>query len=73
MAASVWKGHITFGLVSLPVRLAVAGAHLVSATRQWVSELETPPSELAKRGIRSLMPKEAYEDPSWEWDYGDDK
>jgi DNA end-binding protein Ku len=24
MAASVWKGHITFGLVSLPVRLAVA-------------------------------------------------
>ena len=24
MAASVWKGHITFGLVSLPIRLAVA-------------------------------------------------
>ncbi|HEY3741361.1 MAG TPA: Ku protein [Bryobacteraceae bacterium] len=24
MAANVWKGHITFGLVSLPVRLAVA-------------------------------------------------
>ena len=24
MASSVWKGHITFGLVSLPVKLAVA-------------------------------------------------
>ncbi len=24
MAASVWKGHITFGLVSIPVKLAVA-------------------------------------------------
>jgi len=24
MASSVWKGHLTFGLVSLPVRLAVA-------------------------------------------------
>src|SRR5438132_1015466 len=24
MAASVWKGHITFGMVSLPVRLSVA-------------------------------------------------
>jgi DNA end-binding protein Ku len=24
MAASVWKGHITFGLVSIPVRLSVA-------------------------------------------------
>src|SRR5687767_522028 len=24
MASSVWKGHITFGLVSIPVRLVVA-------------------------------------------------
>ena len=28
--------------------LAVAGAHLVSATRAWIEELEIPPSELAK-------------------------
>ena len=28
--------------------LAVAGTHLVAATRAWVKELETPPSELAR-------------------------
>jgi hypothetical protein len=35
------------GLVAL-VGLAVAGTHLVSATRQWAKELEVPPSQLAK-------------------------
>jgi oxalate decarboxylase/phosphoglucose isomerase-like protein (cupin superfamily) len=29
-------------------------------------------SEIAKQGLKSLMPREAYEDPTWEWDYGDD-
>ena len=29
-------------------------------------------SEIAKRGLKTLMPKEAYEDPTYEWDYGDD-
>jgi quercetin dioxygenase-like cupin family protein len=29
-------------------------------------------NELAKRGLKSLMPQEAYEDPTFEWDYGDD-
>jgi hypothetical protein len=28
--------------------LAVGGSHLLSATRQWVREMEVPPSELAK-------------------------
>jgi hypothetical protein len=28
--------------------LAIGGAHLLSATRQWVGEMEVPPSELAK-------------------------
>jgi hypothetical protein len=28
--------------------LAVAGTHLVAATRAWIKELETPPSELAR-------------------------
>jgi hypothetical protein len=28
--------------------LAVAGTHLVAATRAWIQELETPPSELAR-------------------------
>jgi quercetin dioxygenase-like cupin family protein len=29
-------------------------------------------SELAKRNLKSLMPQEAYEDPTYEWAYGDD-
>jgi oxalate decarboxylase/phosphoglucose isomerase-like protein (cupin superfamily) len=28
--------------------------------------------QLAERGLQSLMPHEAYDDPTWEWDYGDD-
>jgi hypothetical protein len=28
--------------------LAIAGSHLVAATRAWIRELEIPPSELAK-------------------------
>jgi hypothetical protein len=28
--------------------LAVAGTHVFAATRAWVKELETPPSELAR-------------------------
>ena len=28
--------------------LAVGGGHLLSATRQWVDEMEVPPSELAR-------------------------
>jgi hypothetical protein len=29
------------------VGLAIAGSHLLSATRQWMQELETPPAQLA--------------------------
>jgi oxalate decarboxylase/phosphoglucose isomerase-like protein (cupin superfamily) len=29
-------------------------------------------SELAKRGLESLMPDQCYEDPNFEWEYGDD-
>ena len=28
--------------------LAIGGGHLVSATRQWISEMDVPPSELAR-------------------------
>jgi hypothetical protein len=28
--------------------LAVGGAHLLSVTRQWIAEMETPPRELAR-------------------------
>jgi hypothetical protein len=29
------------------VGMAIAGSHVVSATRQWMQELETPPAQLA--------------------------
>jgi hypothetical protein len=29
-------------------------------------------TELGKRGITSLMPEEAYRDPAYQWDYGDE-
>jgi hypothetical protein len=29
-------------------------------------------AELAKRGMKSLMPEEAYKDPNFEWDYGEE-
>jgi hypothetical protein len=29
-------------------------------------------NELAKRGLKTLMPDEAYQDRDFEWDYGDD-
>jgi hypothetical protein len=35
------------GAIAL-VGLAIGGAHLISATRQWIREMEVPPSELAK-------------------------
>ncbi|HEY0716558.1 MAG TPA: hypothetical protein VGD68_02995 [Streptosporangiaceae bacterium] len=39
---------IGIGAAIAAVGVAVAGAHLISATRQWVNELETPPGELAR-------------------------
>ncbi|MEX2431522.1 MAG: cupin domain-containing protein [Dehalococcoidia bacterium] len=36
----------------------------------WVRE--TFAKELAKKGLKSLMPDEAYTNPNFEWDYGDD-
>ena len=39
---------IGIGAVVAMVGAAVAGAHLVAATRAWVNELETPPSQLAR-------------------------
>jgi hypothetical protein len=35
------------GLIAL-AGLAVGGYHLLSATRQWVQEMEVPPSQLVK-------------------------
>ncbi len=39
---------IGIGAVVGLVGLAIAGGHVVAATRAWVKELEIPPSELAR-------------------------
>ena len=39
---------IGIGAAVAAVGVAIAGAHLISATRQWMNELETPPSQLAR-------------------------
>ena len=31
------------------VGLAIGGGHLLSVTRQWINEMEVPPSELARQ------------------------
>jgi hypothetical protein len=36
------------GTVLVMAGLAVGGAHMLWVTRQWVKEMETPPSELAR-------------------------
>jgi len=49
-AAPLITGAVMVGagtLIAL-VGLAIGGGHLVSATRQWIREMEVPPSELAK-------------------------
>ena len=39
---------IGIGAAIAAVGVGVAGAHLITATRLWASELESPPSELAR-------------------------
>ena len=39
---------IGIGVAVAAVGLAVAGSHVVSATRQWLNSLETPPSQFAQ-------------------------
>jgi hypothetical protein len=39
---------IGVGAVVAMVGVAVAGTHLAAATRTWIRELETPPSQLAR-------------------------
>ena len=34
-------------LIAMAV-LAIGGGHMLSATRQWITEMEVPPSELAR-------------------------
>jgi len=37
------------GVMLLLAGIAVGGSHLFSATRQWVKEMDVPPSELARQ------------------------
>jgi hypothetical protein len=39
---------IGIGAVVAMAGLTVAGSHVVAATRAWIKELETPPSQIAK-------------------------
>jgi hypothetical protein len=39
---------IGIGIAVAAVGLAVAGAHLVSATREWMRQLDVPPSQFAQ-------------------------
>jgi hypothetical protein len=39
---------VGIGAVVAAVGMAVAGTHVVGATRAWIKELETPPGELAR-------------------------
>jgi hypothetical protein len=39
---------IGIGAVVAMAGVAVAGTHVVAATRAWINELETPPSQLAR-------------------------
>ena len=39
---------IGIGAVAAMAGAAVAGTHLVAATRAWIKELETPPDQLAR-------------------------
>jgi oxalate decarboxylase/phosphoglucose isomerase-like protein (cupin superfamily) len=40
------------------------------AEEPWIRDLFK--TEIGKKGMDSLMPQEAYDDPDFEWDYGDD-
>jgi len=37
------------GVMLVLAGVAVGGAHLLAATREWVGEMEVPPSELARQ------------------------
>jgi hypothetical protein len=56
------------GTLIAMVGLAVGGGHLLSATRKWVNELETPPSELAK--IKWAQARAAYAAGASAWQNG---
>src|SRR5271169_5062632 len=74
MAATVWKGHLTFGLVSIPVRLyRAARAEKVSMHQLYRAPRgETPRSELrqsAAAGVPFVAESPRHEPPCQEPQY----
>jgi hypothetical protein len=59
-AAPLITGAVLVGAGALiaTVGLAIGGGHLLSVTRRWIRELETPPSELARQ--KWVQAKAAY-------------
>jgi hypothetical protein len=49
-SAPLIAGGVLIGVGALVAiaGMAVAGVHVISATRAWIKELETPPSQLAR-------------------------
>ena len=56
------------GAVIVLAGLAVGGGHLLTATRRWVSEMEVPPSELAR--IKWTQAKTAMNAGAQAWQNG---
>jgi DNA end-binding protein Ku len=53
MAVTVWKGHLTFGLVSIPVRLVRAARHESIGFHQlYRAERASPQGQLARSDVR---------------------
>ena len=46
--------------------LAVGGGHLLSVTRQWINEMEVPPSELARLKWTQARAAMAAEAAAWQ-------
>ena len=53
------------GLLAL-AGIAVGGFHLLSAVRQWVSEMEVPPSELARQKLAQAKAAAAAGAGAWQ-------
>jgi DNA end-binding protein Ku len=65
MASTVWRGYISFGLISIPVRLfRAARAERVSLRRLYRAEAPPEPDEepaaSASRGVRPILQKPAH-------------
>ncbi len=53
------------GLIAL-VGVAIGGFHLLSAVRQWVSEMEVPPTEVAKQKLAQAKAAAAAGAGAWQ-------